>query len=236
MEQENTEKKRILVVEDEKRLADVIKAGLEEQGYLADVAYDGYIGKMMVQRAHYDLLILDVNLPMINGYELCKEIRAQNLAVPVIMLTAMACAENKLAGFDAGTDDYLVKPFDFNELLARVKVFLRRTSLPEKGQDSVIHIADLQINTTRKIAKRGEKMINLTSKEYILLEYLARKRGVVVSRTEIAENIWGIHFDTGTNYIDVYINYLRNKIDRNFPEKLIHTRIGFGYMLESLNE
>jgi len=228
--------KRILVVEDEKRLADVLKAGLEEQGFEVDVAYDGYLGKRLLLKTEYDLVILDLNLPLINGYELCREIRAYNNDLPVIMLTAMACPDNKLAGFEAGTDDYIVKPFDFNELLARVKVFLRRTTGSEKSTDKLITVGDLVINTTRRTASRSGTPIDLTAKEYVLLEFLAMNKGMVVSRTEIARNIWKINFETGTNYIDVYINYLRKKIDKNSPEKLLHTRVGFGYMLKDMKD
>jgi two-component system, OmpR family, copper resistance phosphate regulon response regulator CusR len=228
--------KHILVVEDEIRLAELLKAGLEEHDFKVDVAYDGYIGKTLALRNSYDLIIIDINLPLLNGYELCKEIRIQNNIVPVIMLTAMALAENKLTGFDVGADDYMVKPFDFKELLARVKVFLRRTSQSEKAEDSQIFIDDLVINTTKKTVFREGVQIELTAKEYTLLEFLARNKGVVISRVEIAEKIWKLNFDTGTNYIDVYINYLRKKIDKDYPNKLIHTRVGLGYVLKDQNE
>jgi len=180
-------------------------------------------------------MIIDINLPLVNGYELCKEIRIHNNVVPVIMLTAMASAENKLTGFDVGADDYMVKPFDFKELLARVKVFLRRTSQTEKAEDVQIIIDDLVINSTKKTVFRKGVQIELTAKEYTLLEFLARNKGVVISRVEIAEKIWNLNFDTGTNYIDVYINYLRKKIDKDYPNKLIHTRVGLGYVLKDQN-
>ncbi len=228
--------KSILIVEDEKRLADLLKAGLEEQGYLVDIAYDGYIGKSLVIKNNYDLVILDINLPLINGYDLCKDIRAYNNEIPIIMLTAMSSADNKLAGFDVGADDYILKPFDFKELLARVKVFLRRSSTTEKAEDNLIKIDDLEINISKKIVFRSGVQIELTAKEYILLEFLAKNKGVVISRIEIAEKIWNLNFDTGTNYIDVYINYLRKKIDKDSPNKLIHTRVGLGYVLKDQNE
>jgi two-component system, OmpR family, copper resistance phosphate regulon response regulator CusR len=228
--------KRILVVEDEIRLAELLKAGFEEHDFTVDIAYDGYIGKTLALKNSYDLMIIDINLPLVNGYELCKEIRMHNNDVPVIMLTAMALAENKLTGFDVGADDYMVKPFDFKELLARVKVFLRRTSQTEKAEDNQIFIDDLVINTTKKSVFRKGVQIELTAKEYTLLEFLARNKGVVISRVEIAEKIWKLNFDTGTNYIDVYINYLRKKIDKDYPNKLIHTRVGLGYVLKDLNE
>lgn len=228
--------KHILVVEDEIRLAELLKAGLEEHDFKVDVAYDGYIGKNLALKNSYDLMIIDINLPLMNGYELCKEIRIHNNIVPVIMLTAMASAENKLTGFDVGADDYMVKPFDFKELLARVKVFLRRTSQTEKAEDVQIIIDDLVINTTKKTVFRKGVQIELTAKEYTLLEFLARNKGVVISRVEIAEKIWKLNFDTGTNYIDVYINYLRKKIDKDYSNKLIHTRVGLGYVLKDQNE
>lgn len=228
--------KSILIVEDEKRLADLLQAGLEEQGYSVDIAYDGYIGKNLVIKNSYDLLILDINLPLINGYDLCRDIRTFNNEIPIIMLTAMSSADNKLAGFDVGADDYILKPFDFKELLARVKVFLRRSSTSEKIEDNLIKIDDLEINISKKIVLRNGIQIELTAKEYVLLEFLAKNKGVVISRNEIAEKIWKLNFDTGTNYIDVYINYLRKKIDKDSANKLIHTRVGLGYVLKDINE
>jgi len=228
--------KSILIVEDEKRLADLLKAGLEEQGYFVDIAYDGYIGKSLVIKNNYDLVILDINLPLINGYDLCKDIRTFNNEIPIIMLTAMSSSDNKLAGFDVGADDYILKPFDFKELLARVKVFLRRSSPSEKTEDNLIKIDDLEINISKKIVLRSGIQIELTAKEYILLEFLAKNKGVVISRIEIAEKIWNLNFDTGTNYIDVYINYLRKKIDKDSTNKLIHTRVGLGYVLKDQND
>jgi two-component system, OmpR family, copper resistance phosphate regulon response regulator CusR len=229
-------KNRILVIEDEKRLADILKAGFEEHDYNVDTAYDGYIGKNMIQQRHYDLIVLDINLPLVNGYELCKEIRIHDKKIPVIMLTAMGASENKLAGFDAGADDYVVKPFDFKELLARVKVFLRRSVSDELHEEEIIKIEDLIINRSQKSVTRAGTPIELTAKEYLLLEYLARNKGIVISRADIAEKIWDLKFDTGTNYIDVYINYLRKKIDRDFPNKLIHTKVGLGYVLKNQSE
>jgi two-component system, OmpR family, copper resistance phosphate regulon response regulator CusR len=223
--------KKILVVEDEKRLADILKAGLEENDFVVDTAYDGYIGKSMVLKNKYDLIVLDINIPLINGYELCKEIRVNNKEIPIIMLTAMGASENKLTGFEVGADDYIVKPFEFKELLARIKVFLRR-SASEPIEDDIIKIADLVINTSKKQVYRNNSQIELTAKEYSLLEYLARNKGIVLSRVDIGEKIWDLNFDTGTNYIDVYINYLRKKIDKDYPVKLIHTRVGLGYVLK----
>lgn len=231
-----SEKKRILVIEDEKRLADLLKAGLEEHGFDVNVAYDGYIGKTFALKKEHDLIVMDINLPLVNGYDLCKEIRSKDNEIPIIMLTAMATADNKLAGFDVGADDYILKPFEFNELLARIKVFLRRSISIEKHEDSLIVIDDLVINTSKKIVQRANIQIDLTAKEYILLEYLARHKNSVISRTEIAEKIWKLNFDTGTNYVDVYINYLRKKIDKDSLIKLIHTRVGLGYVLKDPTE
>lgn len=228
--------KRILIVEDESRLADILRAGLGEHGFAADIAADGYTGRAMAQANHYDLVILDINLPLINGYDLCREIRQHNPVVAIIMLTAMGTSANKLSGFDAGADDYVVKPFDFRELLARINVFLRRAVPAESPGDDILTVSDLQINLSQKTVQRSGKTVELTAKELALLEYLVRHAGKVVSRQEIAEKIWDLNFDTGTNYIDVYINYLRRKIDRDHPVKLIHTRVGLGYVLKDQNQ
>jgi len=229
-------KVKILVVEDEKRLAEILKAGLEECGYEATTANDGYAGKKLAQETNFDIIILDINIPLINGYELCHEIRKCNKQVTIIMLTAMGAPENKLAGFDVGADDYIIKPFDFKELLARIKVFLRRATPVTQVDEEVITIDDLVINTGRKSVSRAGVPVELTAKEYSLLEYLARNKGIVVSRIDIAEKIWELNFDTGTNYIDVYINYLRRKIDKNHGNKLIQTRVGLGYVLKSQDD
>lgn len=222
----------ILIVEDERRLAEILKAGFEEHGFEANIATDGHTGRTMAQDSRYDLIILDINLPFVTGYELCREIRLRDPDVPIIMLTALGTSENKLTGFDAGADDYVVKPFDFMELLARVKVFLRRSAPTELVEDEILRVDDLQINISQKTVHRAGNTLELTSKEFALLEYLARHSGKVITRQEIAEKIWGLNFDTGTNYIDVYINYLRRKIDRDYPVKLIHTRVGLGYVLK----
>jgi DNA-binding response OmpR family regulator len=228
--------KKILLVEDETRLANILKAGLEEQSFEVDIAYDGFLGKSMAARTKYDLIVLDINLPLINGYELCKEIRNTNRNIPVIMLTAMGTSESKLTGFEVGADDYIVKPFDFKELVARIKVFLRRTNNTETKEDEIIKISDLTINLSKKTVFRNNQHIELTAKEYSLLEFLAKNKGVVLDRGTIAEKIWDLNFNTGTNYIDVYINYLRKKIDKDYPNKLIHTRVGLGYVLKDENE
>ena len=226
---------RILVIEDEKKVSSFLKKGLEEQGFIVDIAYDGKIGLNMALNNVYDILVVDLNLPYMNGYDLCQEIRKTNQLVPIIILTALGTTENKLSGFAAGADDYLVKPFEFRELLARIKSLLKR-SQTQKQTSNTINVADLQINMDSRIVKRGGIKIDLTAKEFSLLEYLARNKGRVIARSELAEKIWDITFDTGTNVIDVYVNFLRKKIDKNFPQKLIHTYIGAGYVLKESDE
>ncbi|MBL7904568.1 MAG: response regulator transcription factor [Bacteroidales bacterium] len=222
---------RVLIVEDHVKVADSISKGLEENGFKTEVAYDGFIGKRLADANRYDLMILDVNLPQINGYELCSEIRIKNPKVPIIMLTALGSTDDKLLGFEKGADDYIVKPFEFRELLARIKALLKRVQ-PVTLNHSTLTVADLVIDLDSKSVTRGNKAIELTAKEFSLLEYLVRNKGKVISKTDIAEKIWNIHFDTGTNVIEVYVNFLRKKIDKNFPVKLIHTQIGMGYILK----
>jgi two-component system, OmpR family, copper resistance phosphate regulon response regulator CusR len=218
---------RILIVEDEQRLAEIIKKQLSETGFIADIASDGYLGKTMVEQTNYDLVILDINLPLINGYELCKEIRKTQSNVPIIMLTAFSTTENKLVGFDSGADDYVTKPFDFRELLARIKVFLKRSEINQP--DSLLQIADLEMDLDRKTVIRAGKKIELTSKEFTLLETFLKNKDKILSREFIIEKVWNLDFETGTNIIDVYVNYLRKKIDIHFDPKLIHTKFGFGF-------
>lgn len=225
------EPNRILIIEDEPKVARFIKQGLEESSFEADIAFDGLIGKNMAINESYDLIILDINLPYINGFELCKQIRMTKKNIPILMLTAHGTTDDKLTGFESGADDYLLKPFEFLELIARIKALLKRTALfPVTG--NVITIADLEINIDTKTVRRGNKTIELTAKEFSLLEYLAKNKGRVLSRTDIAEKIWDIRFDTGTNVIDVYVNFLRKKIDQGFRLKLIHTKVGMGYVLK----
>ncbi|WPP49388.1 response regulator [Catalinimonas niigatensis] len=222
---------KILIIEDEPKVADFLLQGLLEHGYLPQVAYDGQIGRSMIYGQDYDLYIIDINLPYLNGYELCKIIRQRNEHVPILMLTALGTTEDKLTGFEVGADDYLVKPFEFRELLARIKALLKRGHMSERS-GSIIKIADLEINQDAKTVRRNAKKIDLTPKEYALLLYLAQHQGRVISRVDIADKIWDIHFDTGTNVIDVYVNFLRKKVDRDFEPKLIHTMIGMGYVLK----
>ncbi|MBO0937294.1 response regulator transcription factor [Fibrella sp. HMF5335] len=223
-------KPAILVVEDETKVAQFLKKGLETQAFSVTVAADGREGKRLLGSEHYDLAILDVNLPFINGIELTNYIRRKDTYVPVLMLTALDTTADKLTGFEAGVDDYLAKPFDFLELLARVRVLLRRSCPPDETE-RLLTLADLELDCHEKVARRAGRTIVLTAREYTLLHYLMRNQGRVVSRVDIAEQVWDISFETGTNVIDVYINYLRNKIDKDSPTKLIHTVIGMGYVL-----
>ncbi|HEX2968726.1 MAG TPA: response regulator transcription factor [Bacteroidales bacterium] len=220
--------KKILIVEDEIRLAEVMKKQLEEYGFNTDVAYDGYIGRQKVENDKFDLVILDINLPLINGYDLCRDIRKTNRKIPIIMLTAYGTPDNKITGFDAGADDYIVKPFDFRELLARVNVFIRRTGT-QHNETEKIRIADLEMDMNTKTVTRSGEKIDLTAKESLLLETFLLNRDKLLPREFIIEKVWGIEFDPSTNIIDVYVNYLRKKIDKNFTPKLIHTKFGFGF-------
>lgn len=222
---------RILVIEDEPKVNAFIKQGLEEQQYDVDVAFDGLIGKKLALKNHYDIILLDVIIPYQNGLELCKEFREQGIQTPVIMLTALGTTDDKVTGFDAGADDYLVKPFEFQELLARIKALAKRASgLVQAG--NILRVSDLELNLDRKTVSRGGSEIFLTAKEYALLEYFMRNKGRVLARNEIADKVWDIQFDTGTNVVDVYVNFLRKKIDKDFPNKLIHTQIGMGYIFK----
>lgn len=221
---------RVLVVEDEPKVADFITRGLREEMFQVDHAADGMIGKSLALANAYDLIILDLQLPRLNGLELCKILRQQNTQVPVLMLTALGTTDDKLAGFDVGADDYLVKPFEFRELLARTKVLMKRNQ--PANEEDVLELGDLMMNVRTKSVIRQGKSIILTAREFALLELLMRNAGSVLNRAEIAEKVWDIRFDTGTNVIDVYINFLRKKIDRDFDTKLIHTIIGMGYVIK----
>ncbi len=227
---------KILIVEDEPKVAAAVKAWLEEQHFEVDVAPDGAVGRHLGVSQTYDLVLLDLNLPYVDGYEVCRSIRERHPNVPIIILSARGSIEQKLIGFDLGADDYLVKPFDLRELLVRIRAQLKRhTPMPENpASEEVLRIADLEINTAFKTVSRSGHTIELTAKEYALLEFLMRRHGRVASRSEIAEQVWDVNFDTGTNVVDVYINFLRRKIDRNFEPKLIHTKQGMGYYLKVL--
>lgn len=220
---------KILIVEDEPKVAAFLKQGLEEQGYETDLVFDGQMGRNLALKNNYNVILLDVIIPYINGIELCKQIKAAKPNIPILMLTALGTTEDKITGFDAGADDYLLKPFEFRELLARIKALTKRTS--GVLETSVrLKVADLELDLDKKMAFRSGKTIDLTAKEFALLEYFMRNTGRVLSRKDIADKVWDINFDTGTNVVDVYINILRKKIDKNFTSKLIHTRIGMGYI------
>lgn len=222
---------KILVIEDEQRVAQLIKTGLCELGFDAAVAYDGDMGLRLFKSGGFSLVVSDVILPGMNGFELCREIRKLNPDVPVLMLTALGSTDDKLDGFDAGADDYMVKPFDFRELAARINILLkRRTVNGHTDVSSEVRYADLLIDKrTSKVSRSGTD-IKLSPKEYKLLLYMAENADRIITRDEISEKVWDTHFDTGTNFIDVYINYLRKKVDRDFDVKLIHTRTGMGFI------
>ncbi|MBL7804958.1 MAG: response regulator transcription factor [Saprospiraceae bacterium] len=223
----------ILFIEDEPKVATSLQKGLEENGFEVDLAPDGAVGRHMASQKAYDLILLDINLPFVNGYEVCRSIRSTNTEVPIIMVTARGTVDEKISGFDAGADDYMVKPFDFRELLARIRVFLKRGGGgKEMNEGLILRVADLELNTASQTVSRQGMPIVLTAKEYALLEFLVRSNGRVVTRAEITEKVWDVNFDTGTNVVDVYINFLRKKIDRNFEPKLIQTKQGVGYFLK----
>lgn len=222
---------RVLIVEDEKDVASFIKSGLEDYGLLADTAPDAIIAQKMLTETSYSTVILDINLPIINGYEFCRIIRDRYPDVAVIMLTALDSTEHKLTGFDVGADDYLVKPFEFRELMARLRAVNRRRAIVPT-ESVVLKIADLELNLKSKEVRRNNQKITLTARELMLLEYFMKNPNKALTRAEIAEDVWDVNFDTGTNVVDVYVNYLRKKIEKNFSPKLIHTISGIGYIMK----
>lgn len=222
---------KVLIVEDEPKVSSLIQRGLKECAIDSEAAFDGAIGKRMALNNKYDAIILDINLPEMNGYEVCKEIRMKNKKVPILMLTALGTTDDKVQGFEVGADDYLLKPFEFRELLARLRALIKRAADSDTPNGNLLSFSDIEMNLDSKIVKRGEKVVKLTAKEFLLLEYFIRNKGRVLSKVDIAEKIWDITFDTGTNVIEVYVNFLRNKIDKGFDSKLIHTVVGMGYVL-----
>lgn len=220
---------RILVVEDEKKVASFIKQGLEEEGHAVDWAPDGKAGLVLALDGVHDLIILDLNLPKLDGLEVLKEIRKSKIKVPVLLLTIRAMIEDKVLGLDAGADDYLTKPFSFQELLARVRALFRRRA---EAEPIMLQVADLTLDPSRRVVRRGTEKIDLSTKEFALLDYFMRNPGRVLTRTMIAEHVWDYDFDTTTNVIDVYVNFLRKKIDADRDVKLIHTVRGVGYMMQ----
>ena len=226
------EERRILIVEDEKKIADTLKFGLAEFGFDVELAYDGTVGHHLYIAHDFDLVILDINLPGMNGYDLCKAIRLKDQHIPIIMLTSMIALKDKVAGYDSGADDYMIKPFEFKELLLKIRALLKRTLNQSLPVGNFLKASDLEMNLDTKEVKRDDKIINLTSKEFQLLEYMMRNKNKVLSRVNIAINVWDVDFDTNTNVIDVYISYLRNKVDKDFEHKLIQTYVGTGYILK----
>jgi len=223
----------ILLVEDNHRVAELLQRGLEEQDFNVTVVYDGIFGRKMAIQKTFDLIITDIILPGLSGLDLCKELRELNPNIPIIMLTALGDTDDKVEGFNAGADDYMVKPFEMRELIVRIRSLLRRGQQSNFNlQGNHLRYADLEIDLSTKTVKRENKDITLTPKEFKLLEYLMENPERLLSRAEISEHVWDTHFDTGTNYIDVYINYIRKKIDKHFDQKLIHTRSGMGFILK----
>jgi DNA-binding response OmpR family regulator len=220
---------RILLIEDEVNVSAFIKRGLEEQSYQVDVAYDGVTGKSLALQKEYDVIILDIILPNSNGWEVCRSIRELKITTPILMLSALGATDDKVKGLDLGADDYLTKPFKFKELQARIRALGRRKYAPE---EELITVGSLEVDVSAKTVRREGRPIALTSQEFKLLEYLTRNKGRVLSRMQLLENVWEKNFDPGSNVVEVYVNYLRNKIDKHCQAKLIHTVIGMGYVLK----
>jgi DNA-binding response OmpR family regulator len=221
---------KILVIEDEPKVAAFIKEGLELQNFNVTIAYDGFFGKKLALENFYDVLILDLLIPYVNGLDLCKQLRLEGYKAPILILSALSSVDDKVMGLDSGADDYMVKPFDFRELIARIKALSNRYTDNLKDH-KILSMADLELDIYKKTVKRNGKMIDLTFKEFLLLEYLLKNKNRVVSRAEINEKVWGEMYDSGTNIIDVYINFLRRKVDKGYKNKLIYTMVGMGYMM-----
>lgn len=222
---------QVLIIEDEPKTAQSLKQGLEEYHYEVDLAYDGHYGLRLAKENKYDIIVTDIILPYLNGIEICKELRALGIQTPVIILTALGNTDDVVMGFDAGADDYLTKPFELKELLVRIRALLKRSSnspLPP----NILRTKEIEVNLDTRLVLRSGKRIELTPKEFALLVFFMRHRGKVVSKSDIADKVWDIDFDTGTNVIEVYVNYLRKKIDKDFDKKLIHTQFGLGYIFK----
>jgi len=224
---------RVLVIEDEVQVASFIQQGLEEQSIVVDIAYDGRIGERLALSREYDVILLDIVIPGINGFDLCRIVKRERPHVPVLMLTTLGTTEDKVAGFDSGADDYLLKPFEFVELIARLKALARRSSNTASAYGPFLRFENLKLDIQKKVALRDDKVIKLSAKEFSLLEFFLRNPGRVISRAELAKEVWQIQFETGTNVVEVYMNMLRNKIDKDFSPKVLHTRIGMGYVLSA---
>lgn len=226
---------RILVIEDELKTVKTISKGLSEAGYEVDYAMDGEEGLALAGKKYYDLIITDILMPKMSGLEFSRKIREKEINAPILMLSALGLTEDKLKGFDAGGDDYMIKPFDFEELLGRIKVLLRRTSI-QQDHPRILSYAHIQLNLATKEVFVGDKTVELTAKEFALLEYFMLHKEEVLSKEQIIGHVWGLDFDTGTNILEVYVSYLRNKIDKYSPNKLLHTRKGLGYILKSFTD
>lgn len=229
---------KVLLVEDEVSVASFVIRSLTEEGYEVSNAPDGNIGLMMAIEHSFDIILLDIMLPGINGLEVCRKIREKGIDTPILMLTALGTTENVVTGLDSGADDYLSKPFKLAELSARIRSLLRRKQASNghdnNGADHDLYLSDLVLNTAEKTATRAGKSIELTATEYRLLEYLLKNRKRVVSRMDILEQVWGVDFNMNTKVVDVYINYLRKKVDKDFEPKLIHTAVGMGYIMKEV--
>ncbi|GAC1628868.1 MAG: response regulator transcription factor [Chloroflexota bacterium] len=221
----------ILVVEDEKRLAGLIKRALDEEGHVVDVSHDGLEAMDMAEGAEYDLLVLDLMLPHLDGIEICKRLRQEHSDVRILMLTARDAVEDRVMGLEAGADDYLIKPFSFSELIARVKALSRRQIQAQAEKE--LTVGDLTLDLARHEARRADRSIELTAKEFQLLEFMMRNAGNVLTRTQILDHVWGYNFDSFSNVVDIYVHYLRNKIDKDFSEPLIRTIRGVGYSMKN---
>jgi two-component system copper resistance phosphate regulon response regulator CusR len=222
--------KKILVIEDDHRLSESVTKALEKEGYVCEPAFDGHMALKYFQQGSYQLVLLDINLPKMNGMDLCRKFRETNAEIPILIITAFGDIDSKMEAFTLGADDYLVKPFHLRELLAKVKVFLKRAEQPN-GAQPLYHLQDIKLDPNKKIAIREGKEINLTPKEYGLLEYMLKNSNRIISKDELAMNLWDANYGVTHNTIEVYINFLRNKIDKEFEKKLILTKPGFGYYL-----
>lgn len=222
---------RILLIEDETKTLQSLQQGLQEQGWTVNTATDGVAGLRLAQHNDYDVVVSDITMPGLTGLDLCRKLRENGFVMPILLLTALGQTDDKVAGLEAGADDYLSKPFEFKEFLARIKALSRRNAVTLKNENT-LRYHDLEQDLDAKTVRRAGKSILLTPREFALLEFFLRNPGKVLSKTEIAEKVWDLDFDTGTNVIEVYVNYLRNKVDKGFDQKMIYTQFGQGYVLK----
>lgn len=222
---------RILLIEDETKTLQSLRQGLDEHGWTVNTATDGLQGLRLALQSDYDVIVSDITMPGMTGLELCRKLREQDINTPILLLTALNHTDDKVTGLDAGADDYLAKPFEFRELLARIKALSRRHT-PSTRAENILRIHDVEQDLDAKTVRRAGQDIMLTPREFALLEFFLRNPGKVLSKSQIAEKVWDVDFDTGTNVIEVYVNYLRNKLDKGFDQKLIHTQFGQGYVLK----